>query len=679
MTIGRLTLRRGVLTVYVLALTVATHWPRLHLPGQDAVPLGLDKWGHVLAFGLLALLIYRARLFAGPAQNLLRGMLIALAYAGINECTQSLVPGRTFDVFDPLASAAGVLVATGSYATSRVLRRTDQSFFAHARTMAALTFVSRFFGLGRDITLSFVFGFGWVYDAFAIAFLIPNLFRRLFGEGALAGAFVPQYSKLHATDRDAAERLASITIGVLWLVLAVIALIGFAILFGLLQFGQLDQRGELAVTLTMLSIWYAPMVCVAAICSAMLQVHGRFALPASMPIVLNIMIISAAVIGYFALPAADALATPLLVIIAVLIAGLMQVTIQTHTLRRDGVYLRWYRSTWRGPASGDAARTMFRQWMPTAIGLAVFQVNTMLDGLIAMFFSGDPGQTLSLFGRTVEYPMQTGAVAVLGMAARLYEFPLGVFGIAVATAIFPAISRLAGEREDFSTLIRQGLRLTIFIGLPASVGLLIVREPLCQTILPQIGKIRPGDAQRVAWVLLGYAPAIWAYSMNHILVRAFYAQNEARTPMRVSVAMVVLNITLNLVLIWPLGAAGLAWSTAICAAIQTLILLVLVRRHVDRPIDRSVRRSWGKSLIATAAVVAVIGPMVYWLTPMVSDAGRTNWLGVVGVLGGAVLAGCGTMAAAARLLGMAELNWILSRKAPAAVDDSTESTGAADD
>jgi len=666
MTVAPITLMRWALAAYAVVLTVATHWPRLELPGQQSVPLGLDKWMHVLAFGGLAVLIYFARPFACIKRTVIWGSLIALTYAGANECTQSLMPGRTFDPLDPVASGFGIALAAAGFTGFRILRRTDDSFFAHARTMASLTLVSRVFGLARDVSLAAVFGFGWIYDAFAIAFLIPNLFRRLFGEGALAGAFIPHYSKLRERNVDAAERFASITIGMLWLVLAVLAMIGLLIMLGLLRFGGLAERGELAATLTMLSIWYAPMVCVAAICSAMLQVHGRFALPAAMPIILNVLIIIAAFIGYATMPAGDALGTPLLVIIAVLLAGLLQVTVQTHALRQDGIYLRWYRSTWRGPDAGEAVRGMTRQWLPTAIGLAVFQFNTMMDSLIAMLFSGPPTETFRLLGSEAHYPMQPGAVAILGASARLYEFPLGVFGIAVATAIFPAISRLADQRDAFSELIRQGLRLTIFIGLPASVGLLLVREPLSRSIYYQFGNIRPEDSARIAWVLLGYAPAIWAYSMNHILVRAFYAQHDARTPMFVSVAMVAINLGLNLILIWPLGIAGLAWSTAVTAIAQTAILLYLVQRHADEPIDPMVIRSWVRSGIATAVMAAAIGPIVYfgqaWTT-----AAAGGWPAIAALLLVAVAVGGAVFAAVARLFAMQELSWLLSRKAPAAM------------
>jgi len=664
MTVAPITLMRWALAAYAVVLTVATHWPKLDLPGQQSVPLGLDKWMHVLAFGVLAVLIVLARPFACIRRTVVWGTAMALAYAGLNECTQSLMPGRTFDPLDPIASAFGIALAACGFVGFRVLRRTDDSIFAHARTMAGLTLVSRVFGLFRDVALAMVFGFGWVFDAFAIAFLIPNLFRRLFGEGALAGAFIPHYTKLRRRNVDAAERFASITIGMLWLVLAALAMIGFLIMIALLRFGGLDERGDLAVTLTMLSIWYAPMVCVAAICSAMLQVHGRFALPAAMPIVLNVLIIAAAFIGYATMPAGETLGTPLLVIIAVILAGLLQVTLQTHALRRDGIYLRWYRSTWRGPDAGDAVRGMTRQWLPTAIGLAVFQFNTMMDSLIAMFFSGPPGETFRLLGNETHYPMQTGAVAILGASARLYEFPLGVFGIAVATAIFPAISRLADQRDAFSELIRQGLRLTIFIGLPASVGLLLVRQPLSEAIYYQFGNIQPEDSQRIAWVLLGYAPAIWAYSMNHILVRAFYAQHDARTPMLVSVAMVVMNLGLNLILIWPLGLAGLAWSTAVSAIVQTGVLLYLVQRHADGPVSATVRGSWRRSAAATAVMAAALWPTVHFGGKWAA-ASEAGWPAVVAVLIGSVIVGAATFAAAARLFRMQELDWLLSRKAPA--------------
>ncbi len=200
----------------------------------------------------------------------------------------------------------------------------------------------------------------------------------------------------------------------------------------------------------------------------------------------------------------------------------------------------------------------------------MLQLNTLLDGFIASW--------PTMFGPTIlgfEYPLAEGSMAKLSWAQRLYEFPLGVFGIAVATAIFPALSRLASDDAAFAETLRRGVRLVLFIGLPASVGLMLVATPLAATIL-EGRAFTAEDSRETAWILLGYAPAVWAYSLNQVLVRGFYAKGDSMAPVRIAMGLVGLNLLLNLVLIWtPLRTAGLAWSTAICAALQSLWLMAL--------------------------------------------------------------------------------------------------------
>src|SRR5262249_54387339 len=149
----------------------------------------------------------------------------------------------------------------------------------------------------------------------------------------------------------------------------------------------------------------------------------------------------------------------------------------------------------------------------------------------------------------IKFPLDPGALTSINNAQRLYEFPLGVFGIAIATAIFPALSRVANDGEQFTAILRRGLRLVVYIVLPANVGLMLVRTPLTAAIL-QGKNFTPADTARVSWVLLGYAPAIWAYSMTHTLTRAFYARGDAFTPVKVAMGMVLLNFLLNITLIW---------------------------------------------------------------------------------------------------------------------------------
>jgi putative peptidoglycan lipid II flippase len=245
-------------------------------------------------------------------------------------------------------------------------------------------------------------------------------------------------------------------------------------------------------------------------------------------------------------------------------------------------------------------------------------------------------------------------MASLSFAQRLYQFPLGVFGIAVATAAFPMLARQAKNPDAFADTLRRGLRLVVFIGLPAGAGLILVREPLAAAVF-QGGFFSAADTAEVGWILLGYAPAIWAYSMTQILVRAFYAKDDAARPVRVAMGVVALNLLLNMTLIWtPLRTAGLAWSTAICAVVQVSILLRMVRRHVDDPVDASVLGSWARSAIATA----IMGGMVAIVGLFVWNDGGTWGQSVVALL---IMAATGmaSFAIVGALLGMRELGWLI--------------------
>ena len=232
------------------------------------------------------------------------------------------------------------------------------------------------------------------------------------------------------------------------------------------------------------------------------------------------------------------------------------------------------------PAPVSLAATR-RAMLPMILGLGVFQVNTLLDGLLAFSLSApaaDPDAVLRLLGLEALHPIRTGGVTTLTLAQRLYQFPLGVFGIAIATAIFPRLSAAAADPAAFARTLRRGLWLSLAIGLPASAGLLATRLPLARVVFER-GAFDAGDAAAVARVLAGYAVAVWAYMLMHLWTRAFYAKDDATTPLRVAVAAVFLNVALNLTLVWPLGAAGMAWATAASAVAQTAALAWILRRR----------------------------------------------------------------------------------------------------
>ncbi len=519
-----------------------------------------------------------------------------------------------------------------------------EGFEKHARTVTLLTVASRVTGLARDAALSRVFGAGPIMDAFFFAFLIPNLFRRLFGEGALAAAFLPVYSRLHAEDPAQAHRLASLTIAIMTVALGVIVLLGEGLLFLLSWINDFDH---LAINLMMIMLPYMPLVCLVAVLGAMLQVHGRFGPTAAAPMILNLLIVGSAVGLVFIVDhddEAQRIAHVSVIASSVLLAGLIQVAWSLFALRDQ----RWWRRDWAG-AWPEMRRVMI-QVGPMILGLGVLQLNTLFDGIIASYPTVVGG---TVFG--IDYPMQEGAMATVSFAQRLYQFPLGVFGIAIATAIFPALARLSDARDDFLNILRRGLRLVVYIGLPASVGLMLVREPLAAVVL-QGGDFTAEDTRRVGFVLLGYAPAIWAYSMVHVLTRAFYARSESRTPVRIACFVVGLNLALNLILIWPLGEAGLAWSTSLCSFLQVTLLIIALRRRLGVIVDRDVRRSW----LIVLALSAVMGAAV-WLVGRPLTGVEPGWSASLLALAAMVFIGGLLFLLGSLALRRPELGWALGR------------------
>ena len=324
-------------------------------------------------------------------------------------------------------------------------------------------------------------------------------------------------------------------------------------------------------------------------------------------------------------------------------AGLVQVGWSLLALRR----LDWWRR--ETSAARSHVRTVLAQAMPMLVGLGVLQLNTFLDGVIASY--------PTTFGSTIfglAYPLDQGAMATVSYAQRLYQFPLGVFGIAVATAIFPQLSREADDDRLFLGTVRRGLRLVVFIGLPASAGLILVRGPLVRVVL-EGGRFTEENTSAVGTVLLGYAAAVWAYSMVHVLTRAFYARGQARRPMNVAVAIVILNLALNLTLIWPLGVAGLAWATAITSTLQAIVLTIMLGRDGERLLDHDVLGSWARTAAATIVMAASI--LLLKLLPLEVD----GWAGGLLELATLVTGGLAVFFGGALLLGMQELRWLARR------------------
>ncbi len=528
-----------------------------------------------------------------------------------------------------------------------------RSFEVHARTVSLLTFLSRVTGLARDAAMSRVFGAGAITDAFAFAFMVPNLFRRLFGEGALTSSFLPVYARLEQEQPAVAAALARMVLARVGVFLGLVVVVGEVILALAWPDGANDSA-SLSARLVAILLPYMPLVCLVALMGAVLQVHHRFGPTAAAPIILNVAIVASCVglappgLRIVGLDAITPSTHVTLVAASVIVAGALQWIWSAMALRRVAIRHREERS-----AALSSFRHVILQAAPMALGLGVLQVNTFVDGLIASY------PTLvgpTIFG--VVYPLEEGAMASLSFAQRLYEFPLGVFGISVATAIFPQLSREAHDATAFRATIARALRLVMFIGLPASIGLMLLRTPLTAAVF-QGESFSADDTERVATILFAFAPAIWAYSANHVLTRAFYARGETMTPVRVAMAMVALNLLLNVTLIWtPLKTAGLALSTATCAIIQMAVLMrILSRRMGGSLVTDEVIGSWWR----TGLVSAVMGAVLF-VAGLFAPA-QGSWATMLVTLLVMVAIGAATVLSMATALRMPETRWALGRSA----------------
>ncbi len=554
----------------------------------------------------------------------------------------------------------------------------ESGFIGHAKIVAGLTLLSRFGGVIRDALCARVFGAGPLWSAFAFAFLIPNLFRRLFGEGALSAAFLPEYARLTDKDPALARQFATLIVGSTAIILGIVTVIGEVILLLILNNTDLlatlgsaaDQSGasevrRQTITLMMIMLPYMPLVCLVALVGAMLQVHKKFAPTAAAPIILNICMITAAIIVYCNINGSinwplissgsqnsGGWAGGMVVALSVTVAGIFQLAWSLFALRAKHPF-SWLagKTTETRSIVHQRVKAMLTQMLPMILGLGVLQLNTFLDGIIASYpvWGSD-----TIYG--IKYPLDQASNSILFFTQRLYQFPLGVFGIAIATAIFPALARTAKNKEALTNTLRRGLRLTLYITVPASMGLILVRTPFASVVL-EGNEFDAEAVRRVTLVLMGYAPAVWAYSLNQLLARTFFACEDAKTPMRIALWMVVLNLALNLLLIWPLHEAGLAWSTSICAILQTAWLMHAVKKHTNKPIDTTVKNAILNVLFATILMTVAVFLTLYLIVPA-----EVSWIQQLGILSVAVAIGATVYLTMTKLLKMDELTWLLKRK-----------------
>jgi putative peptidoglycan lipid II flippase len=502
-------------------------------------------------------------------------------------------------------------------------------FVAPARLIALLTACSRVLGLLRECAYSYFFGIEPIFSSFRVAFMVPNLGRRLFGEGAMASAFIPVFTEvLHKSGRDRGRELAGATFTLLGTVL-----IGLTLLVEIgLGVGHL-ARPSITLVLTMLMLPYMILICLTGFGGGMLNALNRFGAPAAAPILLNVVLIAVLLVGG---GAADLSKRVLLyvVAVAVVIAGVAQFAVVATDARRAGFTPRW-NLRWR---DSDLRRIVVMMG-PMVVGLSALQLNVLADSLIALAFVPD--------GR---------GPAVLGYAHMLYHLPQGVFGIALATAIFPLFAARAAEddRTGLAQALESGLRMSAFVALPAALGLILLATPVVSALYERRGGEFDAVATgHVARTLLFYALGMVAYCSQPILTRAAYALQDVKTPLRIGLVTVGLNLVLSLVLVFPMAEAGIALATALAASIHVAWLGVSLSRRLPD-------FQWGRlagGVTRTLLATAGMSVFLWW----VCRPGILGWANSIALLLVAVPAGVVVFALGAKLLGCVELTQLLSR------------------
>jgi putative peptidoglycan lipid II flippase len=471
------------------------------------------------------------------------------------------------------------------------LPSSTRSFIAHAKLVAMFTFFSRVLGLIREIIAANFFGAGVVWSAFTVAFMIPNLFRRLFGEGALSAAFIPLYAQAIRREGqnqnddqrsiESANGFANASVNLLIVILLALTIAGEVFLAVWACLFHTDPETLLALKLTAVMLPYVLLVCGQAFLSGILQVHHRFAAAAAVPIVSNVLLIAAIATGakIFDLSTHQGRTQGVYWLAStVLVSGFLQIAFLIPSLLRIGFRFQPVLHFFT-----PQVRQMLRLTGPVALSAGILQISTMLDKGISFFLAASPTSThFTFFGHLIRYPMENGAVARLNWAQYLYNFPLSIFATAVATVIFPRLSATAmqSDRTPFKYMLRRGIEATLFIGLPASVGLMVVAHPAV-ALLFQHGNFYPHDTVLVARSTMLYAAAIWAFSLQQILNRAYYAMHDTKTPLYWGIINLLVNTLVEIPLLWTgLSESGMAAGTLVSFAVQSIAMVFLLNRRV---------------------------------------------------------------------------------------------------
>ncbi|NML87264.1 murein biosynthesis integral membrane protein MurJ [Polaromonas sp.] len=481
------------------------------------------------------------------------------------------------------------------------------SLFKSASTVSLFTLLSRITGLVRELLIASTFGASAMTDAFNVAFRIPNLFRRLFAEGAFSQAFVPVLAASKSQNGEAATKLLIDRVATLltWALLltCIIGVAAAPLLVWAMASGlqQQPQGYEAAVFMTRWMFPYIAFMSLVALSSGILNTWRRFAVSAVTPVLLNLSMIGAAWLGAPWFKTLDV--EPVYALAAgVMLGGALQLAVQVPALLRldmlPKIGWNWavVKEAWADPATKNIAKLM----IPALLGVSVAQISLLINTQIASHLA-------------------PGSVSWLTYADRLMEFPTAMLGVAIGVVLMPqlAAAKGAGDAARYSAMLDWGLRIVVLLAVPCAVALLTFAEPLVATLY-HYGAFSDRDVQQTTRALMGYGAGLLGLVAIKVLAPGFYASQDIKTPVRIAVVVLIVTQLLNLALVPYFQHAGLALAIGIGALINALCLLVgLIRRGSYAPAP-----GWGKFLLQVLAASALLAVFLLWAAEAV------NWVGL---------------------------------------------------
>jgi len=481
------------------------------------------------------------------------------------------------------------------------------SILKAAAIFSSFTFLSRILGFIRDILMASILGAGFLADTFVVAFKLPNFFRRLFAEGAFSASFVPIFTATLSTGGkeeavDFAEHAFASLLMVLLILVALMELFAPGVIYILAGgFSDDEAKFQLAVTLTRLTFPFILFISLVSLLGGILNALGRFSETAAAPIILNLCLISAMVF------ARDSLETPAHALaLAVSLAGLIQLVWLYYSCRKAGYKIR---ITW--PKLSPRVKEMLIIMMPAALGAGVIQLNLMLDMIIASH-------------------LPDGSMSFLFYADRLNQLPVGVIGVALGTVLLPMLARNITEgNEDLVTHHQnRAIEMGLFFTIPAAVAFMIVPMQLIHVLLER-NEFSAADTQATAWALMAYAGGLPAYVLAKVFSPGYFARKDTKTPVKFAMMALVVNVTLNLILMQYYAHVGLAMATAISAWFNVALLAGGLIRRGHFSLELSAAMRMVKYIFSSAVMGFVVWHAAQALAPMLAGGTVDKILGII--------------------------------------------------